>query len=180
MKRLVNRDLLRDDAGYSLIELMVVLLIIGALLAIAIPTFMNAKSGAEDRTIQSNIQSALTNEIIYHHNKDKFCLATSCSSSANFGISLAQASAESVPTPSDPATVYVYGLNNTPSGQSYLCLLGQSGTGKQFGIFELASTNSTATSATYYAGSSSSLSCPTFTTPAVVSSPWSSSTSSWG
>ncbi len=184
MKRLVSRDLpngdlLRDDAGYSLIELMVVLLIIGTLLAIAIPTFMNAKSGAEDRTIQSNIQSALTNEIIYYHNQGQFCL-TSCLSTSNFGISFAQASGGSVPTPSSPATVYAYGLNSTSSGESYLCLLGQSGTGKQFGIFQSASTNSPATSSTYYAGSSSSLSCPTFTTPTAITSPWSSSISSWG
>ena len=181
MKRSFNPKLLLDDAGYSLIELMVVLLIIGALLAIAIPTFMNAKLGAEDRTIQSNIQSALTTEIIYYHNQNQFCLTTSCTSFAKFGISLAQASGGTVPANSDPATVYLYGLNATSSGQSYLCLLGQSGTGKQFGIFELVSTNSAAKSETYYAVSTSALSCPTLSisTPAVVTSPWYGSVSAW-
>ncbi len=181
MKRLLNKELLRDEIGYTLIELMVVLLIIGTLLAIAIPTFMNAKSGAEDRAIQSNIQNTLTTEIIYYHNQDQFCLTTSCTSFTKFAIPLAQTSAGTIPGNSAPATVYVYGLNNTSSGQSYLCLLGQSGTGKQFGIFELVSTNSAATSATYYATASSTLSCPTLSssTPAVVKSPWSGSESSW-
>jgi type IV pilus assembly protein PilA len=47
------------EAGFTLIELMVVLLIMAILLAIAIPTFLGVKGGAQDRAAQSNLTNAL-------------------------------------------------------------------------------------------------------------------------
>jgi type IV pilus assembly protein PilA len=49
-----------SDAGFSLIELMVVLLIMGILLAIAIPTFLGTTGAADDRSVQSNLVTAFT------------------------------------------------------------------------------------------------------------------------
>jgi len=61
-RSLLQRD--RDgeglEAGFTLIELMVVLLIIAILLAIAIPTFLGVTSSASDRAAQSNLTNALT------------------------------------------------------------------------------------------------------------------------
>jgi prepilin-type N-terminal cleavage/methylation domain-containing protein len=48
------------EAGFTLIELMVVLLIIAILLAIAIPTFLGVTNSATDRASQSNLSNALT------------------------------------------------------------------------------------------------------------------------
>jgi prepilin-type N-terminal cleavage/methylation domain-containing protein len=48
------------EAGFTLIELMVVLLIIAILLAIAIPTFLGVTNSAGDRAAQSNLTNALT------------------------------------------------------------------------------------------------------------------------
>jgi type IV pilus assembly protein PilA len=48
------------EAGFTLIELMVVLLIIAILLAIAIPTFLGVTNSATDRAAQSNLTNALT------------------------------------------------------------------------------------------------------------------------
>jgi type IV pilus assembly protein PilA len=53
-------DLESAEAGFTLIELMVVLLIMAILLAIAIPTFLGVKSGAQDRSIQSDLTNAMT------------------------------------------------------------------------------------------------------------------------
>ena len=50
----------RDQSGFTLIELMVVLLIMAILLAIAIPTFLGVKTGAYDRGMQSDLTNALT------------------------------------------------------------------------------------------------------------------------
>jgi type IV pilus assembly protein PilA len=48
------------ESGFTLIELMVVLLIMAILLAIAIPTFLGVKTGAQDRAVQSNLTNAMT------------------------------------------------------------------------------------------------------------------------
>lgn len=49
-----------DEQGFTLIELMVVVLIIAILLAIAIPTFLGARERAQDRAAQSNLRNAYT------------------------------------------------------------------------------------------------------------------------
>lgn len=49
-----------DDQGFTLIELMVVVLIIAILIAIAIPTFLGAQDRARNRAAQSEIRNALT------------------------------------------------------------------------------------------------------------------------
>jgi type IV pilus assembly protein PilA len=49
-----------DERGFTLIELMVVVLIIAILIAIAIPTFLGARDRAQDRSAQSNARNALT------------------------------------------------------------------------------------------------------------------------
>jgi type IV pilus assembly protein PilA len=47
------------EGGFTLIELMVVVLIIAILIAIAIPTFLGARSRAQDRAAQANLRNAL-------------------------------------------------------------------------------------------------------------------------
>ena len=49
-----------SESGFTLIELMVVLLIIAILLAIAIPTFLGVTNTAGDRSAQSNLTNAIT------------------------------------------------------------------------------------------------------------------------
>jgi len=49
-----------EEEGFTLIELMVVVLIIAILIAIAIPTFLGAKGRAQDRAVESSLRNGLT------------------------------------------------------------------------------------------------------------------------
>jgi type IV pilus assembly protein PilA len=50
------------DEGFTLIELMVVVMIIAVLIAIAIPSFLGFRSSAQDRSAQSELRSVLLAE----------------------------------------------------------------------------------------------------------------------
>jgi type IV pilus assembly protein PilA len=66
LQRLQRRLQGEREGGFTLIELMVVVLIIAILIAIAIPTFLGARTRAQDRAAQSNLRNALTAEKSYY------------------------------------------------------------------------------------------------------------------
>ena len=66
LQRLRRRLQGEREGGFTLIELMVVVLIIAILIAIAIPTFLGARARAQDRAAQSNLRNALTAEKTYY------------------------------------------------------------------------------------------------------------------
>ncbi len=65
-----------EDKGFTLIELMVVVLIIAILLAIAIPTFLGAQNKAKDRSAQSSARNALTNAKTIYADSATYVAAT--------------------------------------------------------------------------------------------------------
>ena len=48
---------LRNEQGFTLIELMVVVLIIGILVAVAVPVFVSASASAKERTCEANLRT---------------------------------------------------------------------------------------------------------------------------
>ncbi len=65
----------RDERGFTLIELMVVVLIIAILIAIAIPTFLGARSRAQDRAAQSDLRNALLAAEVHYTDGETYDIA---------------------------------------------------------------------------------------------------------
>ena len=64
--RVTDTSGVRDERGFTLIELMVVVMIIGVLVVIALPTFLGARTRAYDRAVQSDIRNAFAAEKAYY------------------------------------------------------------------------------------------------------------------
>jgi len=65
-----------DEQGFTLIELMVVVLIIAILIAIAIPTFLGARQRAQDKAAQSSLRNALTAAKTIYTDQEDYQAAT--------------------------------------------------------------------------------------------------------
>ena len=64
------------EAGFTHIELMMVVLIIAILVAVLSPTFVGAKQRAQDRAMQSSIRNALTAAKIVYSERADYTQAT--------------------------------------------------------------------------------------------------------
>src|SRR6478672_9901759 len=115
-----------DEEGFTLIELMVVVLIIAILIAIAIPTFLGARSKAQDRAAQSNLRNALTAEKTFYTDSQTY--------SANAASDIKPIEPNLVFDNSDPTKGIVLSVNGT-AGDT-LCLTKTSASGQVFSVWE--------------------------------------------
>ena len=155
---------LHNDEGFTLVELMVVVLIIAILMAIAIPTFLGARQKAQDRAAQSNLRNALTAEKVYYVDNEKY---TSASLSA-IEPGLTWQAASYATTSSDAGDVHMQLGNTTGTLNDITCLTALSASGTLFAVKDIA----TGTAAgTYYknGGTTAETAC----NATAVTSPWS-------
>jgi len=105
-KRLGRED---DEKGFTLIELMVVVLIIAILIAIAIPTFLGARTRAQDRQAQSNLRNAFAAEKVVYTDNQAF--TTNAATLSAIEPSLTYTAAATVDSSTSAKTIYVVTAN---------------------------------------------------------------------
>src|SRR6201982_3709221 len=93
MFKAIHNRLNNDERGFTLIELMVVVLIIAILIAIAIPTFLGARQRAQDKQAQSNIRNALTTEKTYYVDNQAYTATAANLSAIENSLDFSQANA---------------------------------------------------------------------------------------
>src|SRR5687767_7184184 len=64
--RVTDTSPVRDERGFTILELMTVVMIIGVLAVIALPSFLGARTRAYDRAAQSDVRNAFAAEKAYY------------------------------------------------------------------------------------------------------------------
>jgi type IV pilus assembly protein PilA len=127
----------REESGFTLIELMVVVLIIAILIAIAIPTFLGARQRAQDRAAQSNVRNALTAEKTYYTDAQVYSQQPADLTAIEPSLNYTNAAA-SMASSGNIVYIQVYG---TPA--STVVVGAQSGSGKCFWVRDTAASPGT-------------------------------------
>jgi type IV pilus assembly protein PilA len=130
-KRLADRT----DEGFTLIELMVVVLIIAILLAIAIPTFLGARTKAQDRAAQSDARNALTAAKTYYVDLQHYDNSTV---SAFTGIEPSLKMVASFSATYTPHEVQVLTGDVQTGDKNVICITAKSASGKFFEVKDIA------------------------------------------
>ncbi len=120
MLNAIKQRLDREDEGFTLIELMVVVLIIAILLAIAIPTFLGARNSANARAAQSDLRNGLTAEQTQWTNGQSF----STDQTTMSGIESALYWTTAAPALTNAHTVSVSTGDTDTAGNAQLVMLG--------------------------------------------------------
>lgn len=97
----------QGERGFTLVELMVVVLVIAILIAIAIPTFLGAKQRANDRATQANVRNAFTASRVYYNDNLRYPDDPSAMSAVEPSLGWT-ASALDASSPKNAIRVWVY------------------------------------------------------------------------
>jgi type IV pilus assembly protein PilA len=72
MQSLRQRLNVRDESAFTLIELLVVLIIIGVLLAIAIPSYLGFQKKAQQTAAASDVEQAIPDAVAYYSDNNNY------------------------------------------------------------------------------------------------------------
>ena len=118
MLQSIRKRLSANEDGFTLIELMVVVLIIAILIAIAVPTFLGARQRAADRAAQSDLRNGYTSAKVIYSDNENFTGATAAA------LLAAEPSLKFVATTGGlpDADVHVIETETTANAQNFLAI----------------------------------------------------------
>lgn len=120
-----------EDRGFTMIELLVVVVIIGVLVAIAVPVYLNYRKGAANKSAQSDVRGAITAvEQYYTDNGNQYPDSVTATGEGE-DLPLTGDTAQTIKvspgnilrfvnTSADGATSYKICGRNTDGGQTYV------------------------------------------------------------
>lgn len=123
MMKAIRHRMSRDE-GFTLIELMVVVMIIAVLIAIAIPSFLGFRSSAQDRGAQSELRNVLLAEKAYWLEEGDYTETAGDITALEPNATVA----------ADPADGVYIDLNGASS--DVVCMVRDSDSGNVFAIWE--------------------------------------------
>ena len=125
----------KTEHGFTLLELMMVILIIAILIAVLMPVFIGASNRAKDRAMQSNLSTAITAAKGIYTDKTDYTLATPAALTVEAGA------LNFVSSTTAPASQRAVSVNAVNSG--YIVLGGQSKSGDCFYVSDDETTGTT-------------------------------------
>jgi type IV pilus assembly protein PilA len=117
----------RNEKGFTLIELMIVIAIIGILAAIAIPQFSAYRAKSYNSAAQSDLRNAATAQEAYFVDNQTYCSSTTTLHSATWGYMPSTNVTLSITAASTNNTGYAMHAWHTNGTNSYI-LTGPGGT----------------------------------------------------
>ena len=116
------------DDGFTLVELMMVVLIIAVLLAIAIPQYLGATHRANDRATKLNVRNAFIAERIVYNGNQTY----SADPVTMGGVEPSLHWTNTLPDGSEPPNTVYIEVQDVPAAAQTVVVLGRSKTGKCF------------------------------------------------
>ena len=111
---------MRDERGFTLIELMVVILIIAVLVLLALPTFLGTRNRAHDVNTKANVRNAYQAERAYY--TDTLTYTTNAATMTAIEAAITYVDGD---TPLTPGVVYLH-VHPAPN-EIYVSAMSESG-----------------------------------------------------